>query len=48
MLPGSGDGEQDVSVGAIKPGKDLAWGLASKDVVVLRLEKPLLKCALRP
>ena len=48
MLPGSGDGERDVSVGAIKPGKDLAWGLASKDVVALRLEKPLLKCALRP
>lgn len=41
FLQGSGTGDLDISIGSQKPAKDLAWGLASKDVVVLRIGKPL-------
>ena len=43
LLSGSGNNDRDISIGAIKPAKDLAWGLASKGIVVLRLDKPTLK-----
>jgi hypothetical protein len=47
MLPGSGDGDRDVSVGAIKPGKDLAWGLSKQRRCCTTVGKPLLRCALK-
>lgn len=39
LVHGSGPNDRDESVGAIKPFKDLAWGLASKGIAVLRYEK---------
>ena len=45
LLSGSSDADLDIGIGAIKPAKDLAWGLASKGIAVLRLGKPTLKGA---
>ncbi len=45
FLSGSGNNDRDLSIGAIRPAKDLAWGLASKGIAVLRLDKPKLKLA---
>ena len=39
LLSGSGAHDQDETIGRNKPLKDLAWGLASADVAVLRFEK---------
>ena len=39
LVHGSGPGDRDESVGGAKPFKDLAWGLASRGVAVLRHEK---------
>lgn len=39
LVHGSGPGDRDETVGANKPFKDLAWGLASQGVAVLRYEK---------
>lgn len=39
LVGGSGPGDQDESVGAQKPFKDLAWGLASDGIAVLRYPK---------
>lgn len=39
LVHGSGPNDRDESVGAIKPFRDLAWGLATKGVAVLRYEK---------
>jgi len=39
LVHGSGPSDRDESVGAVKPFKDLAWGLASRGVAVLRYEK---------
>ena len=39
LVHGSGPNDRDETVGANKPFKDLAWGLASKGVAVLRYEK---------
>lgn len=39
LVHGSGPNDRDESVGPNKPFKDIAWGLASKGVVVLRYEK---------
>ncbi len=39
LLPGSGPNDQDETIGRNKPLKDLAWGLASAGVAVLRFEK---------
>jgi uncharacterized protein len=39
LVHGSGPNDRDESVGAIKPFRDLAWGLASKGIAVLRYEK---------
>ena len=39
LVHGSGPNDRDESVGAEKPFRDLAWGLASRGVAVLRYEK---------
>lgn len=39
LVHGSGPNDRDESVGAVKPFKDLAWGLASRGVAVLRYVK---------
>jgi dienelactone hydrolase len=39
LLPGSGPSDRDGTLGRTKPLKDLAWGLASRGVVVLRFDK---------
>ncbi len=39
LVHGSGPNDQDETVGANKPFRDLAWGLASRGVAVLRYEK---------
>ena len=39
LVPGSGPHDRDETIGANKPFKDLAWGLASSGVAVLRYEK---------
>lgn len=39
LVHGSGPNDRDETVGANQPFKDLAWGLASRGVVVLRYEK---------
>ena len=39
LLSGSGPNDRDETVGRNKPFKDLAWGLASRGVAVLRFEK---------
>jgi dienelactone hydrolase len=39
LVHGSGPNDRDETVGAIKPFRDLAWGLASKGIAVLRYEK---------
>jgi len=39
LVHGSGPNDQDESIGPNKTFKDLAWGLASRGVVVLRYEK---------
>src|ERR1044072_4415735 len=39
LVHGSGPNDRDETVGGNKPFKDLAWGLASKGVAVLRYEK---------
>lgn len=39
LVHGSGPNDRDETVGANKPFKDLAWGLASRGVAVLRYDK---------
>jgi len=39
LLSGSGPGDRDETMGRNKPFKDLAWGLASSGVAVLRFDK---------
>jgi uncharacterized protein len=39
LVHGSGPNDRDETVGPNKPFKDLAWGLASKEIAVLRYEK---------
>jgi pimeloyl-ACP methyl ester carboxylesterase len=39
LVHGSGPNDRDETIGALKPFKDLAWGLASRGVAVLRYEK---------
>lgn len=39
LLSGSGPHDQDETIGRNKPGKDLAWGLATAGIAVLRFEK---------
>ena len=39
LVHGSGPNDQDETVGAVKPFRDIAWGLASQGIAVLRYEK---------
>jgi fermentation-respiration switch protein FrsA (DUF1100 family) len=39
LVHGSGPNDRDETIGPNKPFKDLAWGLASKNIAVLRYEK---------
>lgn len=39
LVQGSGPSDRDETVGAVKPFRDLAWGLATKGIAVLRYEK---------
>jgi dienelactone hydrolase len=39
LVHGSGPHDRDETVGAVKPFRDLAWGLASQGIAVLRYEK---------
>ncbi len=39
LVAGSGPNDRDETVGPNKPFKDMAWGLASRGIVVLRYEK---------
>jgi hypothetical protein len=39
LVHGSGPQDRDVTIGANKPFRDLAWGLATKGIAVLRYEK---------
>jgi dienelactone hydrolase len=39
LVHGSGPGDRDETIGSIKPFQDLAWGLATKGIAVLRYEK---------
>ncbi|HET8725567.1 MAG TPA: alpha/beta fold hydrolase [Anaeromyxobacteraceae bacterium] len=39
LVHGSGPNDQDETVGGIKPFRDIAWGLASQGIAVLRYEK---------
>lgn len=40
LLGGGGPFDRDMTMGSNRIGKDLAWGLASKGVAVLRFDKP--------
>jgi uncharacterized protein len=39
LVHGSGPQDRDESIGALKPFRDLAWGLATRGIAVLRYEK---------
>jgi hypothetical protein len=39
LLAGSGPQDRDETVGPNKPLKDLAWGLASRGIAVVRFDK---------
>jgi len=39
LVHGSGPSDRDESVGVNKPFKDIAWGLATKNIIVLRYDK---------
>ncbi len=39
LIAGSGPADRDESIGPNKPFRDLAWGLASKGIVVIRYDK---------
>lgn len=39
LVHGSGPNDRDETIGATKPFKDLAWGLASRGIAVIRYEK---------
>jgi dienelactone hydrolase len=45
LVAGSGPEDQDESILANKPFKDIAWGLASRNIVVLRYNKRTLQYA---
>ncbi|MBM3289542.1 MAG: alpha/beta fold hydrolase, partial [Candidatus Hydrogenedentes bacterium] len=45
LVHGSGPQDRDETVGANKPFRDLAWGLASRGIAVLRYDKRTLHCA---
>jgi hypothetical protein len=42
LVHGSGPNDRDETIGPNKPFKDIAWGLASQDIIVLRYDKRTL------
>jgi dienelactone hydrolase len=44
VVHGSGPADRDLTVGPNKPYKDLAWGLASRGIAVLRYDKRTAAC----
>lgn len=48
LVSGSGPTDRDSTIGPNKPLKDLAWGLASRGVAVLRYEKRTAACQVDP
>lgn len=42
LLSGSGPSDMDETIGPNKPLRDVAWGLASRGIVILRFDKPTL------
>ncbi len=44
LVHGSGPNDRDETIGPNKPFKDLAWGLASRGIAVLRYEKRTKQC----
>jgi dienelactone hydrolase len=47
LVAGSGPHDEDETIGANKPFKDLAWGLASRGIVVLRYTKRTAKYGMK-
>lgn len=47
MLTGSGPADRDSAFWALKPFRDIAHGLASSEIVTLRMDKPTLLMALK-
>jgi dienelactone hydrolase len=47
LIHGSGPNDRDETIGPNKPFRDLAWGLASKGIAVLRYEKRTKQHAIR-
>jgi hypothetical protein len=45
LIHGSGPNDRDETIGPNKPFKDIAWGLASRGIAVLRYEKRTKACA---
>lgn len=45
LVHGSGPGDRDETIGANAPFRDLAWGLASRGIAVLRYEKRTRACS---
>lgn len=48
IVHGSGPADRDSALGATRPYRDLAWGLASRGVAVLRYDKRTRQCAMDP
>ncbi|WP_121822619.1 alpha/beta hydrolase [Halostella salina] len=48
LVHGSGPSDRDGTIGPNKPLKDLAWGVASRGVAVLRYEKRTAACRVDP
>jgi dienelactone hydrolase len=48
LVHGSGQHDRDETIGPNKPFRDLAWGLATRGVAVLRYEKRTGACDVRP
>jgi dienelactone hydrolase len=48
IVHGSGPTDMDGAIGAKRPYRDLAWGLASRGVAVLRYDKRTRRCSIPP
>ncbi|MFB6188625.1 MAG: DUF3887 domain-containing protein [Halapricum sp.] len=48
LVQGSGPNDRDETIGPNKPFKDLAWGLATKRIAVLRYDKRTATCSVDP
>jgi len=48
LVHGTGPHDQDVTIGPNKPFKDIAWGLATRGIVVLRYDKRTFRYGSKP